>query len=68
MISQVKFRGFTQESLNFLRHVQVNNSLEWFESQHHTYEQHLIVPFKLLLEDLTPVMMSIDDCYGVLRS
>ncbi len=58
--SEIRFNGFTPDSLEYLRYLKANNSKGWFETHRTDYEQHLLVPLRALAADLTPLMLSID--------
>ena len=57
------FTGFTQEGLNFLQDAWINNSRVWFEEHRSIYDNDLIKPFRLLVEQLTPTMLKIDEWF-----
>ena len=54
------FSGFSQKSLDLLKQIKMNNSKKWFEEHRSEYEKYLIIPFKQLVSDLTPTMLSMD--------
>ena len=56
-----QFNGFTQAGLNFLQDVWIHNSKLWFEEHRAIYDHELIKPFRLLVEQLTPTMLKIDE-------
>ncbi|WP_430875669.1 DUF2461 domain-containing protein [Gilliamella sp. G0441] len=58
-----QFTGFTQTGLNFLQDVWINNSKAWFEEHRSIYDNELIKPFRLLVEQLTPNMLKIDEWF-----
>jgi uncharacterized protein (TIGR02453 family) len=60
MTADSGFQGFSPESLAFLKNVHAKNSKPWFEKNRASFERHLLEPFKLLVEDLSPAMLSID--------
>ncbi|MWP48869.1 MULTISPECIES: DUF2461 domain-containing protein [unclassified Gilliamella] len=57
------FTGFTQEGLNFLQDAWINNSKPWFEEHRAIYDNDLIKPFRLLVEQLAPEMLKIDEWF-----
>lgn len=57
------FSGLTQQSLNFLQDVYLNNSKTWFEDNRAIYETQLVTPFRALVEALTPTMLQIDEWF-----
>ncbi|WP_294833472.1 DUF2461 domain-containing protein [uncultured Gilliamella sp.] len=58
-----KFSGFTQAGLNFLQDAWINNSKPWFEQHRAIYDNDLVKPFRLLVEQLTPDMLKIDEWF-----
>jgi uncharacterized protein (TIGR02453 family) len=59
------FTGFTQEGLNFLQDAWINNSKPWFEEHRAIYDNDLIKPFRLLVEQLAPEMLKIDEWFEI---
>lgn len=57
------FTGFTQIGLNFLQDAWINNSKLWFEEHRSIYDNDLVKPFRLLVEQLTPDMLKIDEWF-----
>ena len=55
-----QFNGFTEDTLNFLKELKNNNSKIWFEKNRYRYEKVLLEPFKLLVCELSPSMLKID--------
>jgi uncharacterized protein (TIGR02453 family) len=56
----MKFKGFTNSTIPFLKDLKLNNNKDWFEQNRSTYEEHLLKPLKFLATDLEPVIKSID--------
>ena len=56
-----EFSGFSQESLDFLRKVKKNNSKTWFDNHRDDYETYILYPFRNLVMDLAPLIISIDN-------
>jgi TIGR02453 family protein len=54
------FRGFTEQTILFLRDVRERNSKEWFERNRAVYERELLEPMRDLAADLSGTMLSID--------
>lgn len=54
------FQGFLKESPQFLYNLREKNSKTWFEENRRRYEILILEPFKYLVQDLTPFMLSID--------
>ncbi|OCG64235.1 hypothetical protein A9G48_03100 [Gilliamella sp. wkB18] len=57
------FTGFTQDGLNFLQDAWINNSKPWFEEHRVIYDNDLVKPFRLLVEQLAPEMLKIDEWF-----
>jgi len=55
-----EFTGFTQAGLNFLQEVRIQNSRDWFAENRIIYDNELVKPFRLLVEQLTSGMLAID--------
>ncbi len=56
----MKFKGFTEEGIGFLKNLAANNNKEWFEEHRKVYETTLLNPLKDLTSDLEIVIKSID--------
>jgi uncharacterized protein (TIGR02453 family) len=54
------FRGFTEQTVAFLRDVREHNSKEWFERNRAVYERELPEPMRDLSADLSGTMLTID--------
>ncbi|QII40032.1 DUF2461 domain-containing protein [Rouxiella badensis] len=54
------FNGFSQQGLNFLQQVRIENDKEWFEANRQVYDQELLTPFRALVEALSATMLAID--------
>ncbi len=54
------FNGFSQETFDFLREVEIRNSKEWFEKNRAVYNAYVLIPLKNLVTALTPAMLAID--------
>lgn len=46
------FRGFGRGALTFLRQLKRNNRREWFQENRDAYENEVLIPLKLLVEEL----------------
>ncbi|NDV68306.1 DUF2461 domain-containing protein [Dysgonomonas sp. 25] len=57
------FKGFTPETMEFLKGLKENNYKEWFEAHREVYEQELLNPFKALITTLSPAMHNIDPAF-----
>jgi uncharacterized protein (TIGR02453 family) len=55
-----EFTGFSEESLDFLAQLKATNSKAWFETHRSDYERVLLEPFRSLVMELTPTILSID--------
>ena len=54
------FQGFSQEALDFLTGIRLNNNQGYFDANREKYEQHVKAPLRALCEELTPVVQLID--------
>ncbi len=59
-MSENHFQGFTPQSLKFLKTIKSKNDKEWFEEHKNQYNHLLLEPFRDLVRDLGPSMLSID--------
>lgn len=57
------FKGFTKQTIQFLKDLGENNYKEWFEEHREVYETELLKPFKELVLALTPAMYNIDSSF-----
>jgi len=57
------FKGFTPQSIEFLRALAVNNNKTWFEKHRPEYYDHILKPFQQLVMDLSTLMLSIDPLF-----
>lgn len=55
------FKGFTPQTIQFLKDLKENNYKEWFDANRDVYENELLNPFKSLAVTLTPTMHTIDN-------
>ncbi len=46
------FRGFGRGALTFLRQLKRNNKREWFQANRETFDNEIVVPLKLLVEEV----------------
>lgn len=51
---------FTDETLQFLFEVRVNDSRTWFHENHARYDEHVITPVRELIDAIAPTMRAID--------
>lgn len=62
-----QFNGFSQQGLNFLQQVRIENDKEWFEANRGVYDSELLTPFRSLVAELSPAMLAIDPCSRLVR-
>lgn len=55
-----QFTGFTKQTLQFFKDLEVNNTKEWFDENRKTYEKEVRDRMKELCIAMTPAMKSID--------
>ena len=60
-----EFKGFSKETLNFLRQNHTHNSRPWFDQHKDSYRQHVLLPFQSLVCDLTKTMLDIDPWFEI---
>ena len=58
-----QFNGFSQQGLNFLQQVRIENDKEWFEANRDVYDRELLTPFRSLVAELSPAMLAIDPLF-----
>ena len=46
------FRGFSRGALTFLRQLKRNNEREWFQARKETFDNEVLAPLKLLVEEV----------------
>lgn len=51
---------FTRDTLAFFRALERNNCKEWMDANRTGYQQHVVAPFRRLLERLAPAMLRLD--------
>jgi len=51
---------FTPEIFRFFRQLSRNNHKPWMDANRDRYEQHVVAPFRALLEALTPAALKLD--------
>ncbi len=57
------FSGFSQQGLNFLQQVRIENDKAWFDGNRDIYDRELLAPFRALVEQLAPGMLAIDPLF-----
>lgn len=55
-----EFTGFSQQGLNFLQQVRIENDKAWFDAHRDVYDHELLMPFRQLVAALAPTMLMID--------
>ncbi|VTR27253.1 Uncharacterised protein [Serratia fonticola] len=55
-----EFTGFSQQGLDFLQQVRIENDKEWFDANRGVYDRELLTPFRSLVDALSPAMLMID--------
>ena len=48
----MQFTGFTQEGLDFLLEIELNNTKIWFEDNRHRWEKYILSPNKAYVEEM----------------
>ncbi len=56
---------FTAETLRFFRELGRNNRKEWMDENRGRYQEHIVQPFRALLEELTPAVHKLDAGFDV---
>ena len=59
------FKGFSIDSIVFLKELKKNNNKQWFESHKQDYENLLLTPLKNLVADIGNFMLSIDSDFEI---
>ena len=54
------FKGFTPDTLQFLKDIRANNNKPWFEANRQRYQESLLQPFQSLVGELGGLMLAID--------
>ena len=62
---QLRFSGFSKETLDFLRNLKTNNNKQWFEAHKQIYQKYLLEPLQNIVMDLSEFMLSIDSYFEV---
>jgi uncharacterized protein (TIGR02453 family) len=58
--SNIRFTGFTPNTLDFFRRLDKNNNREWFAEHKKEYVQYVAEPFKQLAAELAPMVKELD--------
>ena len=51
---------FTQETFRFFRELARHNRKEWMDANRERYQEHVVVPFRLLLQELAQSVLALD--------
>lgn len=54
------FNGFSQQTCDFLRQVEENNSRQWYHENKDKYARYVKEPYQELIADLSPLLRGID--------
>jgi len=60
-----RFKGFSPQTLRFLRGLKANNDKSWFEAHRADYEQYVLGPLRDLVTDLGDCMLDIDPRFEI---
>lgn len=56
---------FTRETFQFFRDLRKNNKKAWMDRNRERYQRAVVQPFRLLLEELTPAILELDERFDV---
>ncbi|MPM88088.1 hypothetical protein SDC9_135189 [bioreactor metagenome] len=59
------FKGFSEDTIKYLKELNENNNKQWFEANRDRYKKVLYEPFEELVLNLGPFMLSIDPLLDV---
>jgi uncharacterized protein (TIGR02453 family) len=59
------FNGFSQETIDFFFQLRENNNKEWFHAHREEYQKYVREPFKALVNEMGPMMLSIDTQFEI---
>ena len=54
------FQGFTQDAIDFLMDIRMNNNQTFYEANRERYEKHVKAPLRALCEEMAPIVQMID--------
>ena len=60
-----QFRGYSPETLKFLKALESNNNKQWFEKHRVDYEKFVLEPTRKLVNDLGDFMLKIDPRFEI---
>lgn len=55
---------FTRETFRFFQELARNNRKEWMDANRERYQEHVVQPFRRLLEEMLPAVMKLDANLG----
>jgi uncharacterized protein (TIGR02453 family) len=56
---------FSDEAFRFFRELGKNNKKEWMDANRERYRETIVQPFRRLLEELTPALLTIDERFDL---
>ena len=59
------FKGFSHNTLKFLKDLEANNNKAWFEKHRKEYDEYVLEPLRNLVTDLGDFMLDIDPCFEI---
>ena len=59
------FHGFSQETIDFFFQLRENNNKQWFHEHREEYQKYVQEPFKELVMEMGPMMLSIDPQFEI---
>ena len=62
---QSKFKGFSRQTLKFLKGLKANNNKAWFQAHKADYEEYVLKPLRNLVMDLDQFMLTIDPYFEI---
>ena len=54
------FKGFTQDTIDFLYRLRENNNKQWMDEHRDEYKEYVFKPFRQLAAEMGPMMLTID--------
>lgn len=61
----IKFKGFSKDTLKFLKSLKMNNNKKWFEKHRADYQEYVLEPLRNLVTDLGEFMLAIDPRFEI---
>jgi uncharacterized protein (TIGR02453 family) len=56
---------FTSETFKFFRELARNNHKEWMDANRERYQEHVVAPFRALLDALAPAALALDSSFDI---